>query len=171
MNPPDDWLKTGWARYSQKRTRLLDSLHCITCSFEDNAFSLLHYLIKVTPDRFEIHFCHGTFAHSFIRAICHLHDGVILLLWPGSFGVLLSCANLCFCYLNLTGATKFKYEKKTKIILVVVLNWRHRANGPLQIFPGKHALNPHTSFYSHPKGMNIALSTLLRVSTLLYQHC
>ena len=75
-------------------------------------------------------------------AIGHLHDGVILLLWPGSFGVLLSCANLGFCYLNLTGATEFKYEKKTKIILVVVVKWRHRANGPLQIFPGKHAPEP-----------------------------
>ena len=28
--------------------------------------------------------------------------------------VLLSCANEGFCYLNLTGATKFKYEKKNE---------------------------------------------------------
>ena len=28
--------------------------------------------------------------------------------------VLLSCANYGFCYLNLTGITKFKYEKKTE---------------------------------------------------------
>ena len=34
--PPDDWLKTGWARDSQTRTRLGDSLICITRSLEDN---------------------------------------------------------------------------------------------------------------------------------------
>ena len=43
MNPPDDWLKTGWARDSQTRTRLVDSLFCITCSLENNAFSVLRY--------------------------------------------------------------------------------------------------------------------------------
>ena len=46
------------------------------------------------------------------RANRQLHDGVILLLWPESFRVLLSCANEGFCYLNLTGATKFKYERE-----------------------------------------------------------
>ena len=52
---------------------------------------------------------------SFSRGeIGNLHDGVILLLRPGSFRVLLSCVNEGFCYLNLTGATKFKYEKKTQ---------------------------------------------------------
>ena len=40
--------------------------------------------------------------------IGHLHDDVILLLRPESFRVLLSCANKGFCYLNLTGSTKFK---------------------------------------------------------------
>ena len=60
MNQPDDWLKTGWARNSQTRTRLVDSLICITCSLENNAFSILHYVIKVTLHylmlhRFEIH--------------------------------------------------------------------------------------------------------------------
>ena len=48
MNPPDDWLKTGRARDSQTRTRLVDSLFRITCSLENNAFSYLHYVIKVT---------------------------------------------------------------------------------------------------------------------------
>ena len=37
----------------------MDSLLCITCSLENNAFSVLHYVIKVTlhylKDRFEIH--------------------------------------------------------------------------------------------------------------------
>ena len=47
-NPPDDWLKTELARDSQKRTRLVDFLFCITCSLENNAFSVLHYVIKVT---------------------------------------------------------------------------------------------------------------------------
>ena len=43
MNPPNDWLKTGWAWGSQTRTRLVDSLFCITCSLENNAFSVLRY--------------------------------------------------------------------------------------------------------------------------------
>ena len=41
--------------------------------------------------------------------IGHLHDDIILLLRPESFRVLLSCANL-----NLTGITKFKYERKNE---------------------------------------------------------
>ena len=48
INPPDDWLKTGWARVSQTRTRLVVSLFCITCSLKNNAFSVLYYVIKVT---------------------------------------------------------------------------------------------------------------------------
>ena len=57
---PEDWLKTGWAKDSQTRTRLVDSLFCITCSFENNTFSVLHHVIKVTlyyllSHRFEIH--------------------------------------------------------------------------------------------------------------------
>ena len=46
--------------------------------------------------------------------IGHLHDEVILLLRPESFRGLLSCANLGFCHLNLTGITKFEYERKNK---------------------------------------------------------
>ena len=32
INPPEDWLKTGWTQDSQVRTRLVDSLFCIMCS-------------------------------------------------------------------------------------------------------------------------------------------
>ena len=64
----------------------------------------------------------------------HLHDGVILLLWPGSFRVLLSCANLGVCYLNLTGITNLNLKRKTKRFLVVVVKWRHCANGLLIYF-------------------------------------
>ena len=47
-------------RNSQTLTRHVDSLLCITCSLENNAFSVLHYVIKVTIryymlHRFEIH--------------------------------------------------------------------------------------------------------------------
>ena len=52
--------------------------------------------------------------------IVHLHDGVILLLRPESFGFFLSCANYRLCYLNLAGITKFKCERKNERILVVV---------------------------------------------------
>ena len=48
------------------------------------------------------------------RAIGHLHDDIILLLRPGSFKVSLPCANLGFCYSNLTGITKFKDERKNE---------------------------------------------------------
>ena len=43
-----------------------------------------------------------------------LHDDVILLLRAKSLRGLLSCANLGFCYLNLTGITKFEYERKNE---------------------------------------------------------
>ena len=43
VNPPNDWLKRGWARDSQTRTRLVDSLFCITCSLENNAYSILRF--------------------------------------------------------------------------------------------------------------------------------
>ena len=52
INPPDDWLKTGWTQDSQVRTRLVDSLHVlyhvfprkqyILCSLV--LFSLLPYI-------------------------------------------------------------------------------------------------------------------------------
>ena len=45
--------------------------------------------------------------------ISHLHDDIILL-QPESFRVLLSCANWGFWYSNLTGITKFKYERKNE---------------------------------------------------------
>ena len=46
--------------------------------------------------------------------IGHLHDDVILLLGPEFFRVLLSFANWSICYLNLTGITKLKYERKNE---------------------------------------------------------
>ena len=71
-NPPDDWLKTGWARDSQTRTRLVDSLICITCSLENNELSVLHYVINVALHywvlhRFEIFSAPGTIALGYIR--------------------------------------------------------------------------------------------------------
>ena len=52
--------------HKQANGRLVDSLFCITCSLENNASSVLHYVIKVTLHhlmlhRFEIHS-----AYSFI---------------------------------------------------------------------------------------------------------
>ena len=44
----------------------------------------------------------------------HLRYDIILLLRPESFKVLLSCANEGFCYSNLTGITKFKYERRNE---------------------------------------------------------
>ena len=46
--------------------------------------------------------------------IGHLHDGLILLLRPESFGSFLSCENYRLCYLNLPGITKFKCERKNE---------------------------------------------------------
>ena len=64
MNQPDDWLKTGWAQNSQTRTRLVDSLLCITCSLENNTFFVLHYVIKGT-----LHYLmlHGFEIHSVLE--------------------------------------------------------------------------------------------------------
>ena len=46
--------------------------------------------------------------------IRHLHDDITLLLRPESFRGLLSCANLGFCHWNLSGITKFEYERKNE---------------------------------------------------------
>ena len=50
--------------------------------------------------------------YMYLVLIGHLHDDIILPLRPESFRILLSCANQGFCYSNLTGITKFKYERK-----------------------------------------------------------
>ena len=68
----DDCLKKGWARDSQTRTRLVDSLICIKCSLENNAFFVLYYVINVAlhycmVHRFEIFSAPGTIAHGCIR--------------------------------------------------------------------------------------------------------
>ena len=64
--------KAGWTRDSQARTRLVDSLFFITCSLENNAFSVLHYVINVALHysilhRFQIFSAPGTIAHGSIR--------------------------------------------------------------------------------------------------------
>ena len=68
INPPEDWLKTGWARDSQTSTRLVDSLlfhvfareRCILC------FVLCHLTLPYVTSLRDS-FCLGTFAHGFIR--------------------------------------------------------------------------------------------------------
>ena len=55
------------------------------------------------------------FLAGYNREIDHLHDSVILLLLSKSFRILLSCANLGFCYFKLTGITQFKYKRKNKM--------------------------------------------------------
>ena len=70
-DPPDDWLKTGWARDSQTHTRLVDSLICIKFSLENNAFSVPHSVMAALHDsmlhRFKIFSAPGTIAHGSIR--------------------------------------------------------------------------------------------------------
>ena len=70
-DPPDDWLKTEWAWDSQTRARLVDSLICITCSFENNAFSVPHYVMVALHYsmlyRFDSFSAPGTIAHGSIR--------------------------------------------------------------------------------------------------------
>ena len=70
-DPPDDWLKKGWARDSQTRTRLVDSLICISRSLENNEFSVLHYVMVALHysmlHRFKIFSAPGTIAHNSIR--------------------------------------------------------------------------------------------------------
>ena len=104
INPPDDWLKTGSTRDSQARTRLVDSLICITCSLENNAFFVLLFLflcyltfLYVTSIR--DFFCPGTIAHGSIRLPprslassrgCSLAMIIQLLLWKGEVKPLFS---------------------------------------------------------------------------------
>ena len=66
-------LTTGWARDSQTPTWLMVSLFCITCSLINNAFSVLHYVIKVTLHYLMLQctslrdsFCLGTSTHFLI---------------------------------------------------------------------------------------------------------
>ena len=64
--------KVGWTRDSQARTRLVDSLFFITCFLENNAFSVLHYVISVVLHYcmlhpFEIFAAPGTIAHGSVR--------------------------------------------------------------------------------------------------------
>ena len=49
--------KAGWTRDSQARPRLVDSPFCITCSLENNAFSVLHYVISVALHHSNITLC------------------------------------------------------------------------------------------------------------------
>ena len=42
-------------RNLQTLTRLVNYLFCITCSLENNAFSVLHYVIKVTLHYYMLH--------------------------------------------------------------------------------------------------------------------
>ena len=66
---------TGWARDSRTRTLLVDSLICITCSFENNAFSVLHYVMVALHysmlHRFKVSSAPGTIAHGSIGLFGH----------------------------------------------------------------------------------------------------
>ena len=73
--------------------------------------------------------------------IGHLHDDVILLLWPESLRVLLSYENWEPLSLSVgrvgenpgnevaLGLPNLNMKEKTKRILVAVAKWRHHANG------------------------------------------
>lgn len=41
-------VEEGMSTESQTHTQLMDSLLCITCFLENNAFYVLHYIVKVT---------------------------------------------------------------------------------------------------------------------------
>ena len=72
-DPPDDWLKTGSARDSLSGLSWIHSLICITRSLENNAFSLLHYVMVALHysmlHRFEIFSAPRTIAHGSITHI------------------------------------------------------------------------------------------------------
>lgn len=91
--------------YSVFRLNSTQCLQAYTFLFclPQTAFSLLH-----TPSRY--------FPSSpmSLRAKGHLHDDVIILLRAETFRVLLFSANQGFCYLNLTGISKLKYERKNE---------------------------------------------------------
>ena len=63
--------------------------------------------------------------------IGHLHYDIILLLRPESFRVLLSVQVRAFVIETSLGLQNLNMKGKMKRILVVVVKWRHRANGLL----------------------------------------
>ena len=63
--------------------------------------------------------------------ICHFHDDVILLLGPESFRVCFLVQIRAFVIPSSLGLKNLKMKGKTKRILVVVVKWRHHANGLL----------------------------------------
>ena len=75
--------------------------------------------------------------------IGHLHDGVILLLLPESSRVLLFCANQGFCYLNLTGTTKCKYERKNEMNSGINSKKTLSCKWPIHLRSGKWFSNQH----------------------------
>ena len=73
-------------------------------------------------------FC-STNSYAYLAFNRHLHDDVILLILPEYFRVSLSCANQGFCYLNLNGINKFKYQRKNEMNSGLSSKRRHRDNG------------------------------------------
>ena len=75
--------------------------------------SLVHAPAGEIHIPYDRHYDVSSSLNPYQNPIGHLNDGVILLLRPESLRVL-SCANHCFCYLNLARVTKFKYERKNE---------------------------------------------------------
>ena len=66
---------------------------------------------------------------AIVTSTGQLHDDVILPLWPESLSFFLSCLILVITARCKLQKRSFVQESKTRRILVVVVKWRHHANG------------------------------------------
>ena len=112
----------GWRQVkhgTQARTWLVDSLFYIKCSLENNAFSVLHYVIKVTSHywhycmlhRFEIFSAPGTIAHGSVRLPPRSHASSrgcpLAIIFIGSFALTSQWLLCIICFTSLVSFTGF----------------------------------------------------------------
>ena len=118
-----DWLQSIWCHILNQSE--LKQKPIVNCAFAFCALGsgshvcfviwLVHPIMCTWCDWPVVHLDFENFLAGYNREIGRLHDSVILLLLPKSFRILLSCANLGFCYSKLTGITQFKYKRKNEM--------------------------------------------------------
>ena len=115
-----DWLQSIWCHILNQSE--LKQKPIVNCAFAFSALGsgshicfviwLVHPIMCKWCDWSVVHTLDfENFLAGYNREIGHLHDNVILLLLPKSFRILLSCANLGFCYWKLTRITQFRSKK------------------------------------------------------------
>ena len=116
-----DWVQSIWCHFLNQSE--LKQKPIVNCAFAFSALGrgshicfviwLVHPIMCTWCDWLVVYTLDfENFLAGYNRDTGHLHDSVILLLLlPKSFRILLSCANLGFCFLKFTGITQFKYKR------------------------------------------------------------